>query len=218
MHALTKKEKDKLKAQLGSSRCTAISSKRHLDYLIQSLAQIGVEISYLDHVDRQHVHTLCSLHGIPTNQTSASHPDLQCQMEAMLGGDTCTRHTPPASRAVIRRQLQTLMYPAIERARKIINDSQQHGAVVSLIKHVFDVNGYKPTDKLEVDDKRGTGLPSGMDISKLSNDQLREFIAMIRLMRNEGRVMKAEVVQISEGKRSDVMDVESTEVEAANVE
>lgn len=190
-----------LKSQMlanATAQCTAIAKSRHVQYLADQLMLKGVEV-YDPGQNLESVYNLCRLHEVAIDQTTATHPELRCKNESMFGAETCANHTSARTRAQVRSRMATLISPAIERARQIIETSPQHGPVVALIKHVWDVNGFKPTEKLELEmNSNPTNALAGLDYSQLTNQELTELIQLIRKMRNEGATIKLDASNVIE--------------------
>lgn len=188
-----------LKKCLDLPQCNAIARNRHAAYLAGLLAEQGVEV-YEPESNLESLYNTCRMYEIPLTQTADTHPELRCKNEAIMGASTCMQHTPPRTRAEIRGRLSTLMPSSIERAREIIETSPQHGPVVSLIKHVWDVNGFKPTEKLELEmNTNHLNNPlAGFDLSQLSNQELQELITLMRKARpTEGALIKVKAETIT---------------------
>lgn len=218
---LSQSEKVILKEKVGAEQCLALALRRKSEFLIELLDEAGVRVED-PNTNYEQIFHLCRMHNIPTDQTIETHPELRCKRDAMLGGLHCSQHSTPATRAQVRANMLSLLYPSIDRARKIIKHGRQEGPVVAMIKHIWDVNGFKPTDKLEVemkDETKGGGVfPPGFDPNQLDNDELRTLITLMRKMQNKalsegsGKVIRVEAQEI----QPDSVDVESTSLVRVN--
>lgn len=221
---LSQSEVTILKEKVGTERCLALAMRRKSEFLMELLAEVGVHIEDPD-TKYEQVEQLCRIHQIPTDQTIDTHPELRCKRDAILGGTHCSQHSTPATRAQVKANMLSLLYPSIDRARKLVNHGRQEGAVVSLIKHIWDVNGFKPTDKLEIemkDEGKGGVFPPGFDPTQLDNDELRTLITLMRKMQNKslevGRVIKVDAAEVQESGEGagDGENVESTSLVRVN--
>ena len=125
------------------------------------------------------MYLLAGEHGIDVQDiTIETHPEIQCDSNALPGAPYCRAHTP--DHALIKRKtkdaLMELVEPCLIRALKIVKYSKSDAAAVAIINTVLDRTGFKAADMIKID----AGDGHHTDLSLLSEEDLKALALIHR--------------------------------------
>lgn len=192
----------------GNIQCAGKSKTKLKMYLIEQLAKKRIIVNpkkatYAD------VRKIAAKNHIEID--SKKFPDevkdaVKCTLPSLPGGTVCGYHGghAPQTKQAAKERIVGLLIPALDRLKTIVKSSKQHGAVVSAIKYVGELNGLNEPQKPEISLTIDPGKLRLLE-SMCNEEELVVFIGVLRkleqikLIPDGGRTHDTEAEEVGAG-------------------